>query len=151
MLSHEIIEEALQKIFSGIQQLKEAFPGKEFTIDGRLVGDIGEAIAQRDYDLTLYEGLEKEYDGETQSGKKVQIKATFRDSLTFKKVPDYYLGLRIFEDGTYAEIFNGPESIIADEYKHRKGFGESLLSFPIKRLSVLSSNVSINSRIKKRT
>ncbi len=150
MLSQEVIEEALQKIFSGIRQLKEAFPGKEFTIDGRLVGDIGEVIARRDYDLELYEGLEKEYDGETPDGKKVQIKATFKDSLTFKKVADYYLGLKIFEDGTYEEIFNGPGSIIANEYQHRKGFGESLLSFRNARLAELSSNVSSDQRIRKR-
>jgi len=57
MPKHEIIEDALLKIFAGINQLKEALPSKEFTIDGRLVGDIGEAIVQRDYDIKLYEGL----------------------------------------------------------------------------------------------
>jgi hypothetical protein len=35
------ISKALSEIFSGIRQLKDAFPRKEFTIDGRLVGDIG--------------------------------------------------------------------------------------------------------------
>jgi len=92
-MKQEIIQEALKKIFEGIEQLKNAFPTKEFTIDGRLVGDIGEALAQRDYDITLYLGLTKDYDGETSCGKKVQIKATFKNSLTFKKVPDYYLGI----------------------------------------------------------
>lgn len=149
MPTHEIIEDSLQKIFSGIRQLKEALPIKEFTIDGRLVGDIGEAIVQRDYDLTLYEGMEKDYDGETPCGKKVQIKATFKDSLTFKKVSDYYLGIKIYENGTYVEIFNGPGSVIAAEYKHRKGFGVNLLSFPNKRLSELSANVPGQQRIKK--
>ena len=85
MPTQEIIQDSLKQIFSGIRQLKKALPSKEFTIDGRLVGDIGEAIVQRDYDLTLYEGLAKDYDGETSCGKKVQIKATFKDSLTFKK------------------------------------------------------------------
>ena len=85
MPEHKIIESSLKKIFSGINQLKEALPSKEFTIDGRLVGDIGEAIVQRDYDLFLYEGLTKDYDGETPCGKKVQIKATFKNQLTFKK------------------------------------------------------------------
>jgi hypothetical protein len=147
MPSHEIIEDSLDKIFSGIRQLKEALPSKEFTIDGRLVGDIGEAIVQRDYDLTLYEGLAKDYDGETPCGKKVQIKATFKDSLTFKKVSDYYLGIKIYENGTYEEIFNGPGQIIANEYSHRKGFGENLLSFPNKRLRELSLLVDDEDRI----
>ena len=40
----------------------------------------------------------------------------------FKKVSDYYLGIKIFENGTYEEIFNGPGNVIATEYSHRKGF-----------------------------
>jgi len=150
MPTREIIKDSLEKIFSGIKQLKEALPSKEFTIDGRLVGDIGEAIVQRDYDLTLYEGLAKDYDGETPCGKKVQIKATFKNSLTFKKVSDYYIGIKIFEDGTYEEIFNGPGKVIENKYNHRKGFGKDLLSFPNKRLSELSVNVPSEQRIAKR-
>lgn len=149
MPTHEIIEDALNKIFSGIKQLKEALPSKEFTIYGRLVGDIGEAIVQRDYDLTLYEGLAKDYDGETPCGKKVQIKATFKESLTFNKVSDYYLGIKIYENGTYEEIFNGPGQIIANEYNHRKGFGENLISFPNKKLRELSLLVAEEDRIEK--
>jgi len=150
MPSHEIIEDSLKKIFSGIRQLKEALPSKEFTIDGRLVGDIGEAIVQRDYDLSLYKGMAKDYDGETPSGRKVQIKATFKNSLTFKKISDFYIGIKIHEDGSYEEIFNGPGSIIANEYSHRKGFGENLLSFPNKRLGELSLNIRPEDRIRKR-
>ncbi|MGR8981532.1 MAG: DUF6998 domain-containing protein [Gammaproteobacteria bacterium] len=149
MPKHEIIEDSLEKIFSGIRQLKEALPSKEFTIDGRLVGDIGEAIVQRDYDLVLYDGLAKDYDGETPCGKKVQIKATFKDTLTFKKLSDYYIGIKMREDGTYEEIFNGPGRVIADEYGHRKGFGTVLLSFPNKRLRELSNAVSHEQKIRK--
>ncbi|ALZ75305.1 hypothetical protein [Rheinheimera sp. F8] len=147
MPTHKVIEDALKNIFTGIALLKEALPSKEFTIDGRLVGDIGEAIVQRDYNIKLYEGLTKDYDGETPCGKKVQIKATFKDSLTFRKISDYYIGIKIYENGQYEEIFNGPGYVIAEEYIHRKGFGKNLLSFPIKRLKDLSKKVSNDHRI----
>ncbi|MET2947698.1 hypothetical protein ABXV18_06285 [Vibrio owensii] len=150
MAKQEVIELALKEIFSGIARLREAQPKKEFTIDGRLVGDIGETIVERDYELFLYTGLEKDYDGETPSGRKVQIKATFKDSLTFKKISDYYLGIKIFNDGSYEEIFNGPGSYIVEEYSHRKDFGEKLLSFPNKRLTELSSKVLESERVRKR-
>ncbi len=150
MAKQELIEAALKDIFSGIELLRKAQPKKEFTIDGRLVGDIGETIVERDYDLRLYSGMEKDYDGETPCGRKVQIKATFKDSLTFKKVSDYYIGIKISQDGSYTEIFNGPGSYIANEYSHRKGFGEKLLSFPNKRLKELSSEVPLGERIQKR-
>lgn len=150
MPNHEIIKSALSQIFSGISQLNQALPSKAFTIDGRLVGDIGEALVQRDYDVVLYERIVEGYDGETSTGRKVQIKATFKDKLTFKKECDYYIGLKIFADGTYEEIFNGPGVYIKEHYQHRAGFGEKLLSFPVKRLKALSEQIPPQERIKKR-
>ncbi len=50
-----IITKALKNIFSSIDELCNTFPQKSFTIDGHLVGDIGEVIAVLDYDLTLFE------------------------------------------------------------------------------------------------
>jgi len=147
MAKHEILKEALDKIFSGIQMLCDAIPSKEFTIDGRLVGDIGEAIAQRDYQLMLYDKLVPGYDAETLDGRLVQIKATFKKSLTFKTVPDYYIGLKLNKDGSYEEIFNGPGSVIQSRYGHRKGFGKELLSFPCSVLKELSKTVPREQKI----
>lgn len=106
----ERIQDALTKIFAGIKQLKEIFPNKEFTIDGRLVGDIGEVLAET----------------------------------------DYYLGLKLFADGTYEEIFNGPGKVILDRYQHRKEVGTDLLSFPISVLKKLSESVPESQRILRR-
>jgi hypothetical protein len=130
MKHNEVIKDSLSKIFTGIQLLRKTFPFKEFTIDGRLVGDIGEVLVQRDYAIKLYDKLVGGYDGETSDGRKVQIKATFKNSLTFSKIPDYYLGIKINADGTYSEIYNGPSQKIVEKYGHRKGFGKILLSFP---------------------
>lgn len=150
MADHETIREALQKIFDGINQLRVAVPIKEFTIDGRLVGDIGEALVQRDYDVTLYEKLVEGYDGETSDGRLVQIKATFKNSLTFTKIPDYYLGIKIKEDGSYLEIYNGPGRYIEKRYGHRKGFGENLLSFPNSVLMEISEDIPGSEKIPER-
>jgi len=136
-----IITKALADIFSGIEQLRKEFQGKKFTIDGRLVGDIGEVIAALEYDIDLDDVQRPVHDGKTSDGKKVQIKATFKDSLTFKTVPDYYLGLKLYENGHHEEIFNGPGKAIFERYKHRKGIGKELLSFPNKELKNLSKNV----------
>ena len=137
-------------IFQGIDRLKLAFPNREFTIDGRLVGDIGEIIAALEYDVVLHEVSQPEYDGFTSDGRRVQVKATFKDALTFKTVPDYYLGFKLFPDGRHEEIFNGPGSVIFDRYKHRKGIGSQLLSFPLKDLNELSKDVLVHERVPKR-
>jgi hypothetical protein len=144
------IPKSLELIFYGIELLREAFPWKSFTIDGRLVGDIGEIIATLQYDIELYEVQKANHDGETSNGRKVQVKATFKDSLTFKAVPDYYLGFKLFKDGRHEEIFNGPGRIIYQHYKHRKGIGETLLSFPVNKLKRLSEMVPESERIRLR-
>ena len=150
MTQQEIIKDSLSKILSGIKQLRKTFPFKEFTIDGRLVGDIGEVLVHRDYAIKLYDKLVGGYDGETSDGRKVQIKATFKNSLTFSKIPDYYLGIKINADGTYIEIYNGPSKNIEKKYRHRKGFGKILLSFPNSVLMELSNNITAKDRIPKR-
>ena len=54
------IGDALRLIFDGIKSLRDAFPKKEFTIDGRLVGDIGEVLAALEYDIELFDVLSKD-------------------------------------------------------------------------------------------
>lgn len=145
-----VIADGLASIFSGIEHLKRAFPKKRFTIDGRLVGDIGEVIASSDFDIELFDHQVPGHDGYTSDDRLVQIKATFKKSLTFSVVPDYYLGLKLNEDGSYEVVYNGPGEPIAQRYAHRKGIGKQLLSFPISELRKLSAEVKECERIPKR-
>ncbi len=144
------ISDSLELIFKGINNLKETFPNRAFTIDGRLVGDIGEVIAALEYDIVLHTTSQPDHDGNTSDGRKVQIKATFKDSLTFKTVPDYFLGFKLFQNGNFEEIYNGPGKLIYEKYKHRKGIGKQLLSFPNADLKELSKSVSETQRIPKK-
>lgn len=137
-------------IFEGIAQLKTAFPNRAFTIDGRLVGDVGEVIAALEYDLTLHEVSQPTHDATTPDGRNVQIKATFKNSLTFRSTPDYYLGFRLYPDGSHEEIFNGPGRLIAERYAMRRGLGTALLSFPLSELRKLSAKVPDEERISPR-
>jgi hypothetical protein len=144
------ITEGLALIFRGIALLREAFPNRAFTIDGRLVGDIGEIIASLEYDLEIDAVSRPGHDACTPDGRLVQVKATFKNSLTFGTCPDYYLGLKLYSDGRYEEVFNGPGTIIRDRYIQRKGIGTQLLSFPIAELKALSAQVDPSKRIAKR-
>ena len=152
-MSQESITKALGLIFKAIEILKEAFPKRAFTIDGRLVGDVGEVIAALEYDVVLHDVSQPTHDANTSDGRNVQIKATFQDKLTFKTVPDYYLGFKLHEDGHYEEIFNGPGKVIFERYAHRKGIGVVSLRFPVSELRRLSEKVekfSPDERIPKR-
>ena len=115
-----------------------------------MVGDIGEIIAATEFDVKLDETSQSRHDGQTSDGRKVQVKATFKDSLTFSSIPDYYLGLKLNWDGTHEVIFNGPGNVISDHYGHRQGIGEQLLSFPLAKLRELSATVADSDRIPRR-
>lgn len=144
------LTQGLSLVFQGIEKLTTAFPGRRFTIDGRLVGDIGEVIAELEYDLMLHEVSQPEYDAVTPDGRRVQIKVTFKDSLTFTSTPDYYLGFKLNRDGTYEEIYNGPGKSIFERFAHRKGIGAKLLSFSNQALQALSRGVAAQDRIPRR-
>ena len=144
------IKKSLKKIFTGINILKKYHPEKEFTIDGRLVGDIGEILAHKKYQIQLFDKLEKDYDAETPDGQKVQIKATFKDSLTLKNKNGYYIGLKIDVNGNPTEIYNGPAKYIYQAFEDRKGIGKVLLSFPIKKLKEISDKIPVEEKILKK-
>ncbi|WP_280344261.1 hypothetical protein [Pseudomonas sp. BN607] len=76
------IKTASEGLFAVVSQLKPAYPGKPFTLDGRLVVDLGEVVASLAYELTLNEGLTKHHDAVCDEGRDVQIKTTFGTSLT---------------------------------------------------------------------
>ena len=149
-MTAQTIKESLTLLFQGIERLHEAFPSRAFTIDGRLVGDIGEVIAELEYDLTLDEVSVPDHDAQMRNGRRVQIKATFKDSLTFKTCPDYYLGFKLYPDGGFDEVFNGPGTLILEQFSHRKDIGKKLLSFPIKDLRALSAQVDVADRVPRR-
>jgi len=142
--------DALALIFEGIDQLTKVFPKRAFTIDGRLVGDVGEAIAAFEYELTLDEVQQPIHDATSKDGRRIQIKATFKNSLTFRQCPDYYLGFKLHPNGDHEEIFNGPGRVILERYKSRKGIGVDLLSFPISELRQLSEAIPADQRIARR-
>jgi hypothetical protein len=144
------LRQYLAKLPSIVADMQRDFPKKKFTLDGRLVGDIGEIVAEEIYDLTLIEGQPQLHDAVDGNGRRVQIKATMKDRLTFGDVPDYYLGLYIGTDGAVTEIFNGPGAVIWTQISHRvrPKNGQFQLSLPsLRRLqSVVEAKDNIARR-----
>jgi hypothetical protein len=145
------IPEAVKQLLAIVERLRETYQAKRkrFTLDGRLVGDIGEILAEEAYDITLFEDLQKHHDAACSDGRPVQIKATMRDSLTFPvdHIPLYYLGIRIRPDGSFEEVFNGPGAVAWQAVKNRKPTKTNLHSVSISLLSKLSADVPAAERI----
>jgi len=143
------IPDAVKQMLQVVEQLQGKYPKKRFTLDGRLVGDLGEVLVEDTYDVRLYEGFQKYHDGITPDGKQVQIKATMKNSLTFPvdHMPDYYLGIKINTDGTFREIFNGPGRVAGEAVKNRKPTKTNLHSVSISILERLNEKVHEKDRI----
>ena len=47
------VPEIVRELYSSVAELEELFPGRKFTLDGHLVGSIGEVIAAHRYGLEL--------------------------------------------------------------------------------------------------
>jgi hypothetical protein len=92
--------------------------GLKFTLDGRLVGDIAEALALQHFDLLPPEKRTGGVDALTKEGKSVQVKATGKEKsgpafTPGKGFADYLLFFRIdFEANTASVVYNGPEAPI---------------------------------------
>jgi len=144
------IQSYVRELLGIVVEMQKDYPKKKFTLDGRLVGDIGEILAEQIYDLELFEGLQKDYDA-TSHGRRVQIKTTMKESLGYgNNVPDYYLGLRIDQNGRAEEIYNGPGVIIWEHIKHRKPPKNHLFNISIRQLKALNKDIPSYERIKKK-
>ncbi len=139
----------VKKLIKIVSEMQEDYSHKKFTLDGRLVGDIGEILAEQLYDLKLLDGLQKAHDAES-NGRLVQIKTTMKNTLGFGDIPDYYLGLRVDENGDVEEIFNGPGSLVWELVKNRKRPKNYLYSINLSSLRKLNTKVETKDRINKK-
>lgn len=95
-----------------------AHTGLTFTIDGKLLGDLGEALAAEAFSITLCRQRTRGVDGHAADGRTVQIKttglATSGPAFTpGEGVSDHLIFLRVdFKAGEASILYNGPEAPI---------------------------------------
>ena len=146
------IPEAVAQLLEIVDRLRATYEPKQFTLDGRLVGDIGEVLVQERYDLSLHPGLQHHHDGVCSAGRQVQIKATMKNSVTFPcdHTPDYYIAVKIEADGSLVEIFNGPGLIARRAIERRRTSKTNLHSISLSALRKLQACVPLSDRIPQR-
>ena len=103
----DAIKEKIQKLISIVKELETDFPGRHFTLDGHLVGSIGEVMAAYYYGIELYAVSAVAHDGEI-DGKKVQIKISQQDDIVINHEPEYLIVLYLRKNGDVFEVYNGP-------------------------------------------
>jgi hypothetical protein len=101
----------VRELYSIVRRLERLFPERRFTLDGHLVGSIGEVLAANAYGLELLPASAEGHDARATNGTLVQIKATQVKSIALRSEPEHLLVLRILPDGRAEEVYNGPGAL----------------------------------------
>ena len=141
MEAPDFIKNKVQELLRIVNELEEEYPDRKFSLDGHLLGSIGEVLAKYYYGIELSKPNTKTHDGEA-DGKCIQIKITQINSVDIKGIPEYLLVLFLNKsEGIVYEVYNGPGAYAFNEYKKGNKSGEYTRQ--------LSKLLEINRTIKK--
>lgn len=139
------VKKLIADIFSVCAQLT-SLTGRPFTADGHLVGSIGETFGKYYYGIELYPPSYKGHDGLWRE-RKVQIKATQRDSVDLKGETELLLVLKINPDGSFEEIYNGDGKKPWLSLGHRKQTRAGEINIMLNHLRELNKQVLPSDKI----
>jgi hypothetical protein len=94
---------ARRAVCQAIVELETAY-GRKFTIDGHLLGSIGEVVARDELGLELYGMSRKGHDGLCKTRGEVQIKITTKKSIALRHPCNHLVVLKMDQYGKEAEI-----------------------------------------------
>ena len=132
------VQDKLQQLFQIVEQLETEYAeyNRKFTIDGHLIGSIGEVLVAEAFDLELEKNSTPVIDARTKDGtnRTVQIKATQIDRVSFSSkhenedVPDQVIVISIDKTGNWKVEFNGPGKLIYENLGKPQKNGQSQIS-----------------------
>jgi uncharacterized protein DUF6998 len=143
----------IKQLYAARNALRVLFPELPFTLDGKLVGDIGEAIALQQFGMErLPEGTEG-HDFRAPDGRLVQVKTTQAISpnrgvglgLTIRSF-EHLIVIQLTETGAYQILYDGPGTLIDEARRHR-----TTPSLTVGQLRRLNLKVKDSDRIIKST
>lgn len=141
MIDHDKVQSLVKQLYNIVNELETLFEGRHFTPDGHMVGSLGECLVADAYGLTLLTASNKGYDALTQDGKKVEIKATQKDSVAFRSKPEHTIVIKILGDGTFEEIYNGSGQRVWDLFANKNLPSNGQFQVSINKLKQLNQLV----------
>jgi hypothetical protein len=107
-VSSEIVLGTIKDLVESVRKLEALFPGRRFTLDGHLLGSIGEALAAELYGLKLFPASTRCHHGSCPKGRNVQVKLTQRQQVAMYEEAEHLIVLRLDEESMVEEVYNGP-------------------------------------------
>ena len=134
-----MLSDKIKELYKITNELESSYPGRKFTIDGHLVGSIGEVIVAEHYGLELLRNSTETHDAVSTEGKYIQIKATQINRIAISSEPDYLIVIKLFSDGTWEEVYNGPGKLVWENAGKMQKNGQRPVS--VSKLRSLMSSV----------
>ena len=104
-----MLSDKIKELYKITNELENSYPGRKFTIDGHLVGSIGEVIVAEHYGLTFLRNSTETHDAVSVARQYVQI-----NRISISSEPDYLIVIKLFSDGSWEEVYNGPGKPVWD-------------------------------------
>ena len=149
MIDHDKLKILVKQLYATVNELETMFPGRHFTLDGHLVGSLGECLVADAYALKLLPASNKGHDAITQDGIMVEIKATQSKSVSFRSEPEHAIIIKIIPDGTFEEIYNGLGSRVWQQFENKTRPSNGQFQISITKLRALNDMVSDKERVPK--
>lgn len=143
-----LVYEKVKQLITIVNELEAEFEGRKFTLDGHLVGSIGEVLAAYYYGLELLPPYAKRHDATSKDGRNIQIKLTQTSRVLITSEPDYLIVLFLDKKtGQVYEVYNGPGKEPWDtSYLHKQNNNHYMR---LSTLIQLDTHVYNNERINK--
>lgn len=101
----------LDELYTASDGLEQMFPGRKFTLDGHLVGSIGEVVAAYIFDLDLNPPSTLGHDATAPDGRNVEIKLTQGRGVAIRHEPEHLIVLHRPKCSPMRIVFNGPGTL----------------------------------------
>lgn len=135
----EQVARHLDDLYGASEGLEDMFPGRKFTLDGHLVGSIGEVVAAYMFDLDLNPASTQGHDAKAGDGRNVEIKLTQGKSVGMRHGPEHLIVLQRAKSQRVRVVFNGPGTIAWNAAGKMQDNGQRQIG--LSKLSTLAQSV----------
>jgi len=157
MQDTECLSQAIRDLYAIVDRLGEecADHGRHFSLDGHLLGSIGEIYASECHGISLYTSSKKAHDGwkVDAAGRRREIQIKVTQTRAKRKVvpishrPDYLIVLLVDENGAFEEVYNGPGIKVWDLVKDKPRPANGQYQVTLSKLRALDAEVSEVDRV----
>ncbi|MCT4655466.1 MAG: hypothetical protein N4A65_06625 [Cohaesibacter sp.] len=140
------VAELLDQLYASTDELETLFPGRKFTLDGHLVGSVGEVVAAYMFGLELNPASTIAHDARAADGRHVEIKLTQEKRISIRHEPEHLIVLTRPKGSKIDVVYNGPGDQVWPACGKMQKNGQRRIS--ITKLKMLNATVLDAQRLK---